>query len=304
MAEGRLRPRVPCYRYDPDLGTEQEFADGVAKAHELGVHISLYMNIRLYNNAYDQAHIEDKAVMNADGSVVSESYGSLSFSTMCPGSPLWREQIAEAVEYAADAYGIDGIHFDQLGTSMHLCHNRAHLHGARTDAWYAGYQELLPKIAADFEKKHGRPLALMGEMVNDQNGCIVDVQLNQLFYNYHTHGFPEMYAYTFPEHGVIDMLYPEKNLAMRPVHIAQRCHALMARLFTNGSRFWVYDLVDDNTFGDGRFMDEDGLQYAHKGDTFLVKRFEAEDGQNFLAVFSEHPAGNRTVPACLVLLDS
>ena len=179
---------------------------------------------------------------------------------------------------------------------MHLCHNRAHLHGARTDAWYAGYQELLPKIAADFEKKHGRPLALMGEMVNDQNGCIVDVQLNQLFYNYHTHGFPEMYAYTFPEHGVIDMLYPEKNLAMRPVHTAQKCHALMARLFTNGSHFWVYDLVGDNTFGDARFMDEVGLQYAHEGDTFLVKRFEAEDGQNFIVVFAEHPAGTAPWP--------
>ena len=309
----------PCYRYDPELGTEEEFAAGVAKAHEMGVHISLYMNIRLYNNAYDQTHIEDKAAINADGNVIKENYGSLSFSTMCPGSQLWREQISEAVGYAAETYGIDGIYFDQLGSSMHLCHNKAHIHGDRTDAWYAGYQELLPEIAADFENKHGRVLALMGEMVNDQNGSIVDYQLNQLFYNYCTNGFPEMYAYTFPEHGIIDMLYPEKNLAMRPVHIAQKCHALMARLFTNGSSFWIYDLVDDNTFtrdpenltllkeliamkriwldnfGHGRFMDEVGLRYEHEGDEFLVKRFITDDGRNFLTVFADKPAKNRTV---------
>lgn len=309
----------PCYQYDPDLGTEEDFAAGVAKAQEMGVHVSLYMNIRLHNNDYDQEHIHEKAAINADGNVIKENYGSLSFSAMCPGSQLWQAQMADAVEYAADTYGIDGIYFDQLGSAMWLCYNKAHSHGDRTDAWYVGYRELLLKISSDFEKKHGRRLALMGEWVNDQNGSIVDFQLNQLFYKYHTGGFPEMYAYTFPEHGIIDMLYPEKNLAMRPVHVAQKCRALMARLFTYGSRFWIYDMVDDNTFtrdpenlallkdliamkriwldrfGSGRFVDDTELFFEHDNDEFLVKRFETNDGQCFLACFAAKIEENRTV---------
>ena len=128
-----------------------------------------------------------------------------------------------------------------------------------------------------------------------------------------------MYAYTFPEHGIIDMLYPEKNLAMRPVHVAQKCRALMARLFTYGSRFWIYDMVDDNTFtrdpenlallkdliamkriwldrfGSGRFVDDTELSFEHDNDEFLVKRFETNDGQCFLACFAAKIEENRTV---------
>ncbi|MBQ2707934.1 MAG: hypothetical protein IJF67_06680 [Clostridia bacterium] len=311
----------PCYRYDPDLGTEEEFAAGVAAAKAMGVHVSLYMNIRLHNNAYNPERIPEKAVRNPDGSIAAEGYGSLRFSIMCPGSSAWQDHMAEAVAYAAETYGIDGIYFDQLSSGMRFCYNPAHDHGSRIDAWHRGYQKLLPRVSADYEAKHGDALSLMGEMVCDQNGSNVDFQLNQIFYRYHLGECPEIYRYTFPEHGIIDMLYPEKNMAMRPVHVAQKCRAMMARLFTFGSRFWVYDLVEDNTFtrdpeslavlkelvavkqqwlnrfGSGRFLDEIGLTYAHDGDEFLVRRFEADDGRAFLAAFSADASAGRTVTA-------
>ncbi|MBO5898283.1 MAG: hypothetical protein J6R04_04650 [Clostridia bacterium] len=309
----------PCYRYDPDLGTEQEFAEGVRAALDMGVHVSLYMNLRLFNNVYDAGEVADMAVMNEDGSIRAEGYGSLRFSLMCPNSQAWQDRIAASVAYATEKYGVDGIYFDQLGTAMCFCFNAAHKHGKRFDAWYEGYQVLLDRVSREYYEKHGKPLSLMGEMVCDRYGTLVDLQLNELFVKYHTGGFPEMYRYTLPEHGIVDMLYPEKNMAMRPVHVGQRCRALMARHFCCGETFWIYDLVDDNTFtrdsesesilreliavrktwldrfGNGIFLDEQDITYAHCGDEFLVKHFVADDRTHLLPVFNAHAADGLTV---------
>ena len=57
-----------------------------------------------------------------------------------------------------------------------------------------------------------------------------------------------MYRYTFPEHGMVDMIYPSRNLAMRPTFVAQQSERIMAKIFCNDSYYWAYDLVDDNTF--------------------------------------------------------
>ncbi len=298
----------PCYRYDSDLGSEQEFADGVKAALDMGVHVSLYMNLRLHNNAYNTEKIADKAVVREDGSIFAEGYGSLRFSLMCPNSQAWQDELAAAVEYATDTYGVDGIYFDQLGTGMCYCFNPAHKHGDRFDAWHRGYQELLTRVSEAYLEKHGKPLSLMGEMVCDQYGCIVDRQLAELFVKYHTGGYPEVYRYTFPEHGMVDMAYPEKNMAMRPVHVGQKCRAIMARHFTCGCTLWIYDLVDDNSFtrdpvsgallrkvialrqvwldrfGLGHFLDEQDVSYTREED-FLVKHFVTEDGAHILPCF-------------------
>ncbi len=309
----------PCYVYDSDLGTEAEFAEGVKAALALGVHVSLYMNLRLFNNVYDTGEVADMAVVNEDGSIRAEGYGSLRFSLMCPNSQGWQDRIAASVAYATEKYGVDGIYFDQLGTAMCFCFNRAHKHGDRFDAWYRGYEELLTRVSREYREKHGEPLSLMGEMVCDRYGTLVDLQLNELFVKYHTGGYPEMYRYTFPEHGIVDMLYPEKNMAMRPVHVGQRCRALMARHFCCGETFWIYDLVDDNTFtrdgaseamlreliavrsiwldrfGRGTFLDEQDISYAHRGDEFLVKHFEAEPHTHLLPVFNADAAEGKAV---------
>lgn len=309
----------PNYRYDPELGTEQEFADGVKAALDMGIHVSLYMNLRLFNNVYDTGEVADMAVMNEDGSIRAEGYGSLRFSLMCPNSQGWQDRMAASVAYATETYGVDGIYFDQLGTAMCFCFNPAHKHGTKFDAWYRGYQELLPRVSREYVEKHGKPLSLMGEMVCDQYGTVVDLQLNELFVKYHTGGYPELYRYTFPEHGIVDMLYPEKNMAMRPVHVGQKCRALMARHFCCGETFWIYDLVDDNSFtrdgesesvlreliavrqgwldrfGLGTFLDEQDVSYAHVGDEFLVKHFAAENHTHLLPVFNAHATAGLTV---------
>jgi hypothetical protein len=222
------------------------------------------------------------------------------------------------VEYATDVYGVDGIYFDQLGTGMCYCFNPAHKHGSQFDAWYRGYQELLTRVSDTYFEKHGKPLSLMGEMVCDQYGSVVDRQLAELFVKYHTGGYPEVYRYTFPEHGIVDMAYPEKNMAMRPVHVGQKCRAIMARHFTCGCALWIYDLVDDNSFtrdkrsetllrevialrqiwldrfGLGTFLDEQDISYAREEDV-LIKHFVTEDGTHILPCFDGQAGQDRAV---------
>ena len=96
---------------------------------------------------------------------------------------------------------------------------------------------------------------------------------------------------------------------MRPIHVAKKWQHLMAMLFTNGSYFWIYDLVEDNSFtrdeegmallkklislrtimlrrGKGYlFCDDDGIVCDNPSVT--VKRFidQADENRSFLAVF-------------------
>ena len=116
---------------------------------------------------------------------------------------------------------------------------------------------------------------------------------------HHIGAFPELYQYTYPEQILVDMLYPEKNMAMRPVHVGQASTAILNRAFTAGFYYWIYDLVDDNTFtrdpeqyaylkdmitlrsfwlsafGRGRFRDSDGVEADGSA---LVKRFDLPEG--------------------------
>ena len=79
-----------------------------------------------------------------------------------------------------------------------------------------------------------------------------------------------MYKYTFPDHILVDMLYPEKNMAMRPVHVGQVSTAMIQKAFVLGSYYWIYDLVDDNTFT------RDPKQYAFLKQVIALRKFWLE----------------------------
>ena len=56
------------------------------------------------------------------------------------------------------------------------------------------------------------------------------------------------------------MVYPRKNLSMRPVHIAQVSREMINKAFILGSYFWIYDLEEDNTFKN----DQEQYEYLKK----------------------------------------
>jgi hypothetical protein len=236
----------PMYFPDGDLGTEAELVAGIRAARAMGVHVTLYMNVRIHNRAYNTDVVDQMAVLCENGLVSAESYGNphLKFSTMCPKSPLWHKWITEAVRRGTEDYGADGVYLDQIGSGNCACFNRDH--GHPIGDW--DYTDILTTIRERYLATTGEELCIMGEWPIDVYGPLTDLPLNQTFYNVKIGGFPAMYRYTFPEFPMTDMVYPTKNLAMRPVHVAQSALDMMGMLFTNGSYFWIYDLEEDNTF--------------------------------------------------------
>ena len=236
----------PMYIPDGDLGTEEELIAGIRAARRMDVHVTLYMNVRLHNRAYNTDIVDQMAVLCEDGHVSAESYGNphLKFSTMCPKSPLWHKWITEAVRRGTEEYGADGVYLDQLGSGTCACFNRDHGHSVGD--W--DYTDILTTIRERYLAAVGEELCIMGEWPIDIYAPLTDLPLNQTFYNIKIGAFPAMYRYTFPEYDVTDMIYPTQNLAMRPVHVAQAALDMMGILFCNGSYFWIYDLEEDNTF--------------------------------------------------------
>lgn len=250
----------PMYTYDPEMGTEQELIDGIKACKDMGVHVTVYMNIKMHADAYKKETISDKAVVNAKGEEVGLWFGNahVKFTHMCPRSKGWQEDMLSSVRHVTQDYGIDGIYFDQLNCGNYACFNPRHDH--EFNDIQIGYVEIIEKARREYEEKFGKPLYVSGEWVIDRMGEIVTYQLNQSFFNIVNGAFPEMYRYTFPNHGIVDMIYPGKNMAMRPVHVAQKSQEFMAICFTNGSYFWVYDWENDNTFK----RDKEGYELLKK----------------------------------------
>ena len=78
-------------------------------------------------------------------------------------------------------------------------------------------------------------------------------QLTQSFFSSQMGFFTDMYRYTFPEFGLMDMVYP-KNVLMRPPQFAAK-EEIIATCFANDTYFWLYHIGDDiNYFRDERSL--------------------------------------------------
>ncbi len=226
----------PLYEPDGEMGTETELAAGIKP--EMDMHVSLYVNAWLANTAY--ADIEDGVAREQNGEPQLRKFGddALTFGLMCPGADSWRENMVQLASHIEMDWG-GGIYFDMLSAHPRYCYAKHHHHAP--DEIGTAVKRMLAEVA-DGE------MCIMGEHVSDEYGGMVSGQLMQSFFKLLTGTYEELYRYTFPEHILIDMLYPGQNLAMRPVFVAQKSDWLMHNHFVNGIYYWIYDLVDDNTF--------------------------------------------------------
>ncbi len=263
----------PEYEPAADLGTADELRDQVAKVISQGGHICFYVNSRLANTKYGhlKEFIAENGVVLEDGSIMTEQYGSgnLRFAVQCIGSQGWRKKLEETVSYVTEDIGIDGMYLDQLAMgSPCLCHNPHHDHGF--GEWSVWYQKMLEDVALRRQQGSDQPLSMIHEGVSDSYGNLVSGQLVSTFSYHHCGAFPKLYRYTFPEQILVDMLYPEQNLAMRPVHVAQASREMIDRAFLLGMYFWVYDLEEDNTFR------RDPKSYEYLKNTISLRNFWLE----------------------------
>jgi len=290
----------PEYTPDPDLGSQEELNKHVTEIINNDGHISFYINSRLVNRKYKHLtkFIEDNMIVKRNNINYNEHYGddSIQFACMCSGSAEWQEKISDTVTYLTQKIGIDGVYLDQLAmASPCLCFHPNHEH--EFNYWNEGYEEMLLKITDNHSES---PISIIYEGVSDIHGRNVSGQLISTFLYYHTGAFPEMYKYTFPNQILVDMLYPCKFQAMRPVHVGMASTDMINKAFVTGAYYWIYDLEEDNTFrldyeqytylkdcitlrriwleqyGQGLFVDTVGLLDIPDG--IMVKRFNYDNG--------------------------
>ena len=241
----------PEYVPDPDLGTQEELKQAVAQVEQEGGHICFYINSRLANLKY--THLSNFIAANTakrkNGSLEVEQYGAdhLRFAVECIGSQGWRKKLQDTVAYITGEIGTDGMYLDQLAMGYPgLCHNPDHDHSF--GQWNVWYRRALEEMHRQRKESGRETMSIIHEGVSDSYGPLVSGQLISTFYYHNCGAFPELYRYTFPEQILVDMLYPKSNLAMRPAHVAQASRPMIDRAFRTGMYYWVYDLVDDNSF--------------------------------------------------------
>lgn len=311
----------PQYTPDPDLGTEKDLIRAVRHVRGLGGHITFYINSQLCNMKYQdkQELIEEASVKRRNGDIETVGYGdseSIVFATMCSGSKKWQGHLKRAVYYLVDTVGADGIYFDQLGMAKpQFCYDERH--GHHIASWNHGYKRLLVDIIKSFKDRGEDEPVIFYEGVTDIHGNYVSGQLISTFFYYHTGAYPELYRYTFPKQILIDMVYPYKGLAMRPVHVGQASREMINKAFVIETYLWIYDLEEDNTFrrdpeqleylkkvirlrkvwlelyGHGVFRDTVGINVNDSD--IMAKLYELGDGSVLIAVAN----GNKKIGGCL-----
>ncbi|NMB98360.1 MAG: hypothetical protein GYA02_17420, partial [Clostridiaceae bacterium] len=241
----------PLYRYEPELGSEDEFSKHVTSVVENGGHISFYINSRLFNRKYEKELNDlwtNGHALKKDGKTHDENYGSEEFSVMCASSKAWQEHLLNTIKYLVEKIGGDGVYLDQLNCSSPImCFNDNH--GHEHDDWNKGYDKLLDEINSYFLKNSENSISIICEGASDIHGCKMSGQLISTFFNNEYGAFPEAYKYTFPEETLVDMIYPSRGRQiMRPVHVSRNAYKILNRAFLTGSYFWIYDLEEENTF--------------------------------------------------------
>lgn len=240
----------PLYYPDSDLGTEEEFIQGIKEAKQMGVHISLYQNSQLYNLRYDKGDVAQKVVLDEKGNMATQSWGINKLAVMCAMSEEWQDEISANVKRATQKYGVDGIYFDQF-CNYRRCYSPNHQH--IDPDWITARLHTVMRCREEYKDAFDDAMMTMGEWVCDAYGGIMTYQLTQSFFSAQMGFFTDMYRYTFPEFGLMDMVYP-KNVLMRPPQFAAR-EEILATCFTNGSYLWLYHISDDiNFFRDAKSL--------------------------------------------------
>ena len=293
----------PLYRYEPELGSEDEFSRQVTNVVNNGGHISFYINSRLFNRKYEKELPdvwENGHATGKDGKTYDENYGSERFSVMCSSSDAWQEHLLSTIKYLTEKIGGDGVYLDQLNCAPPvMCFDDGH--GHEHDDWNRGYDILLDGINSYFTRNGENTVSIICEGASDIHGCKMSGQLISTFFSDEFGAFPEAYKYTFPEETLVDMIYPSRGQKMRPVHISQNAYKILNRAFLTGCYFWIYDLEEENTFkrdpemkeylkkvirlrklwlekfGKGIYRDDRGVVYADEGITAKVYLLSNDD---------------------------
>ncbi len=135
----------------PREGTET-FQRAVARAHDDGLRMLVYMNQRAWGTStksWKTEGAERFAVKGRDGKVHSHVYNIFTgqpLATMCLGTTFWRNKYAGLSEEAFKELGVDGIYMDQA-CSHQSCYDPNHGHPVGGgNSWIKGFRILSEDI--------------------------------------------------------------------------------------------------------------------------------------------------------------
>ncbi|MFH1924283.1 MAG: DUF6259 domain-containing protein [Planctomycetota bacterium] len=164
----------------PREGTEA-FERAVARAHDDGLRMLVYMNQRAWGmstRSWTEEGAERFATKGEDGKVRPEVYNIFTqqaLASMCLATPFWREKYAGLAEQAFDDLGVDGIYMDQACSQV-PCYDPDHGHPlGGGNSWTEGFRTLSGDIRKRCDGQ--RPIVLSGEGCGEAWLPYLDVML-------------------------------------------------------------------------------------------------------------------------------
>ena len=156
--------------YPDYLPARPGFAERVAQIHKKGVHVTPYINGRLWDpqaDSYLRDGGPDASARKRDGTLYTEIYGTSGVpnTATCPSSQVWRDKLCTLVDSLQLKYDVDGVYIDQIACTRQCpCWNPNHAHPLGGGGfWRDGYS----KILGDIHREHLRP---GGMVFSEENG--------------------------------------------------------------------------------------------------------------------------------------
>ncbi|HPO14875.1 MAG TPA: DUF6259 domain-containing protein [Candidatus Hydrogenedentes bacterium] len=113
-----------------DMGGAAAMREGIVKVHQLGRHLTLYIEGYIVYKESELAKsgkAERWSIMNKEGNI-NGPYTKQGFFHMCPGCVEWQDHLVETAGRLLRDTGADGIRLDSLGFYFLPCYNPAHKH--------------------------------------------------------------------------------------------------------------------------------------------------------------------------------
>ena len=233
--EGGFDNNYPCFRPDPLLGGEEELIRAVEAIHRKGLKVIFYVNGFSYDRSRSDYETRGApcAVRFADGSTRDVRWGSKVLTGMCVGSADWCATVQDNVRYVCEVLRADGVYLDQFNVIPPRCYGAGHDHSRSTAK---GILEAFRKIRA----AAGEDKIFITEHPLDSLSASVDYQDLETLWNNQALTFPELFCYTFPEAGRMDLLiqkpWPCTDPRIEGRHLVKNYN----RLFLTGTKLWCY----------------------------------------------------------------
>lgn len=194
----------PEYYPDMELGTALDFRRGISHIRQNGGFATLYVNARLFDkkSVFHKSYGLKMAITDPFQKPYEETYGVNSFTINCPGDDQWQHDLTDICDFAAEAYGAQGMYLDQLGSAEPFpCFHEGHSH-EDVGEFNRGYLQVLSDLRTRLRARNPNSY-LMIENCGDIYGPYVWGSLTWNGADYDE--FYNLYRYTFPEHVQVNM---------------------------------------------------------------------------------------------------